>query len=79
MTAKEACTFEEIRAYASGSLSRLFTDAAGYWGQRARAHMAAGFPEMAYETAYTAAHCGRLALAQQVPITEADRQQDGRR
>ena len=79
MNANEACTFEEIRAYGSGSLGRLFTDAAAYWGKRARAHMAAGFPEMAYETAYTAAHCGRLALAQAVPITDDDRQQDGRR
>ena len=61
------------------SVTSILIEAAAYWGKRARAHMAAGFPEMAYETAYTAAHCGRLALAQQVPITEDDRQQDGRR
>ena len=60
-------------------VNRVLTEAAVYWGKRAQFHMARGYEQMAYETAYTAAHCGRLALAQAVPITDDDRQQDGRR
>ena len=61
------------------SVTSILIESAEYWGQRAATFIAKGYEEMAYETAYTAAHCGRLALAQQVPITEDDRQQDGRR
>ena len=61
------------------TLARELTACAAYWGNRAVLHMRNGFSEMAYETAYTACHCARLALAAGKPITELDRQEDGRR